>query len=79
VPIVAAEPIPRALVRLQGSDSEERDRIIADIRARGVVVGPDGDASITLNAQTIRDHEVEPVLDAVRAVLLERAGSPVPR
>jgi L-seryl-tRNA(Ser) seleniumtransferase len=79
LPLVAAEPIPRALIRLEGSDSEERNRIIADIRARGVVVGPDGDTSIILNAQTVRDHEVEPVLDAVRTVLLERAGAPVRR
>ncbi len=78
LPIVAAEPIPRVLIRLQGADSEERDRIIADIRARGVVVGPDGDTSITLNAQTLRDHEAEPVLAAVRAALLERAGVPAP-
>jgi L-seryl-tRNA(Ser) seleniumtransferase len=78
-PTAVAEPIPRALVRLQGSDSQERDRIIAEIRARGVVVGTDGDTSITLNAQTVREDEVEPILDTVRAVLLERAGASVSR
>jgi uncharacterized pyridoxal phosphate-dependent enzyme len=74
IPANAAEPIPRALVRLDGADMAERDRVVAAIRARGVALMIDGDTSIVMNPQTLSDDEVEPVLEAVRAVLLERAA-----
>lgn len=75
VPRAAAEPLPRALIRLHNSDLAERDRLTAAIRERGVAVHNDGDTTISLNAQTLAEDEVEPVLAAVRAVLLERAGT----
>jgi L-seryl-tRNA(Ser) seleniumtransferase len=74
IPRAAAEPIPRALIRLHDSDLAERDRLTLAIRDRGVAVHNDGDTTISLNAQTLAEDEVEPVLEAVRAVLLERAA-----
>jgi seryl-tRNA(Sec) selenium transferase len=74
VPTHVAEPIPRALVRIHGASREERDGLIAAIRARGVAVGYDGEASLALNPQTVDDDEVEAVLTAVRATLLSRGA-----
>ena len=77
IPVAVAEPLPRALVRLHGADRAERDRLVAEIRARGVAVHIEGDTTITLNPQTIEEEEEAPVLAAVRAVLLARsAGTP---
>jgi uncharacterized pyridoxal phosphate-dependent enzyme len=74
-PRAVAEPIPRVLIALEDSDLAERDRLIAEMRRRGVAVRYDGETVITLNAQTLAPDEVEPVLDAVRAVLQERAAA----
>jgi uncharacterized pyridoxal phosphate-dependent enzyme len=75
IPVAAAEPIPRALIRLEAADVADRDRVVAEIRSRGVAVGVDGETSIALNPQTVEDSEVETVLEAVRTVLLARADA----
>ena len=74
IPVAAAEPLPRALVRLDGADRAARDHLVAEIRARGVAVHTDGDASLAINPQTVAEDEVELVLAAVRAVLLARTA-----
>ncbi len=72
IPVAAAEPLPRVLVRLIGGDVDERDRLVRAIRERGVAVAIDGEDSLAINPQTVTEDEVAPVLVAVRAVLLAR-------
>ncbi len=78
VPAAAAEPLPRALVRLDGAYPGERDALLRAIRERGVAVYIDGEDSLAINPQTVTEDEVAPVLAAVRTVLLARSAMATP-